>query len=154
MVEPEQAMGGIAEDVRRGDQPQAEQYSGHLLPTLQSNIFQLGKAEHQDADRNRIQDHEATFRIDNFMACLRGKPWRQHDQHAKQHAAPVFPCSMRVEETKVRHCKPPLKRGIRQRLASMTLRLSSDLSCRIGAVCLYKKWVSHCRLQDPFNAIL
>src|SRR5216684_5700005 len=154
MVESEQAIAGIAEDVGRGDQPQAEHDCGHLLPTLQRNILQLCKAEHQDADRNRIQDHEAAFRIDNFMACLRGKPWRQHDQHAKQHAAPVFPCSMSAEKTKVRHCKPPLKRGIRQRLASMTLRLSNDLSGRIGGVCLCKKWERHCRLQDPLHAIL
>ena len=59
----------------------------------------LGEAEYQDADRKRIQDHEAAFRIDKFMACLGGKPRRQHDQHAKQHAAPVFPCSMSAEET-------------------------------------------------------
>src|SRR4030088_417789 len=79
-----------------------------------------------------MQDHEAALRIDKLMACLRGKPRRQRNQHAKQHAAPVFPCSMSAEKTKVRHCKPPLKRGIRQRLASMTLRLSNDLSGRIG----------------------
>src|SRR5882724_6827468 len=50
------------------------------------------------------------------MRGLERKPWRYHDQHAKQHAEPVFPRSMRTEETKVRHCRPPLKkRGIRQR---------------------------------------
>jgi hypothetical protein len=33
-----------------------------------------------------------------------------YDQHAKQHAEPVFPWSMSTEEAKVRHSKPPLKR--------------------------------------------
>src|ERR1700737_3451887 len=126
MPESEHALAGIAEDVERGDQPQAEHDSGHLLPTLQRDILQLGKAEHQHADRKRIQDHEAAFRIDNLMAGLRRKPWRQDDQKAKQHAAPIFPRSMSAEKTKVRHCKPPLKRGIRQRLASMTLRLLNE----------------------------
>src|SRR5258708_24913495 len=136
MPESEQAVTGIAEHVRRGDQPQPDHDFGHLLPTLQRHILQLGEAEYEDADRKRIQDHEAAFRIDKFTACLDGKPRRQHDQHAKQHAAPVFPCSMSAEKPKVRHCKPPLKRGIRLRLASMTLRLSGDRSGRIGGVCL------------------
>src|ERR1700694_3080876 len=46
---------------------------------------------------------------------------------------------MSAKKPKVRHCKPPLKRGIRQRLASMTLRLSSDLSGRIGAYVYIKR---------------
>src|ERR1700681_3310193 len=154
MPESEQAIAGIAEHVRRGDQPQPERDFGHLLPTLQRHILQLGEAEYEDADRKRIQDHEAAFRIDKFTACLGGKPRRQHDQHAKQHAAPVFPCSMSAEKTKVRHCKPPLKRGIRQRLASMTLRLSADQSGRIGGVCHLKTWGRYRRLQEPLEPIL
>src|SRR5713226_2438185 len=132
MPESEQTIAGIAEDVGRGDQPQSEHDFGHLLPTLQGHILKLGEAEYHHADRKRIQDHQATVRIDKLMALLGREPWRQHDEQAKQHATPVFPCSMGVKKTKVRHCKPPLKRGIRQRLASMTLRLSSDQSGRIG----------------------
>src|SRR3977135_2895239 len=88
------------------------------------------------------------------MACLRGKPRRQRNQHAKQHAAPVFPCSMSAEKPKVRHCRPPLKRGIRQRLASMTLRLSGDQSGRIGGVCQLKTGGTYWRLQEPLEPIL
>src|SRR6266567_1490384 len=135
MPELEQTIAGIAEDVGRGDQPQPEHDFCYLLPALQSHILKLGETEHHDSDRKRIQDHYATVRVDKLMAVLGRKPWRQCDEHAKQHATPVFPCSMSVKKTKVRHCKPPLERGIRQRLASMTLRLSNDQSGRIGGVC-------------------
>src|SRR6266480_146664 len=117
MPELEQTIAGIAEDVGRGDQPQPEHDFCYLLPTLQSHILKLGETEHHDADRKRIQDHYAAVRVDKLMAVLGRKPWRQRDEHAKQHATPVFPCSMSGKKTKVRHCKPPLERGIRQRLA-------------------------------------
>src|ERR1700704_3302055 len=154
MPEPEQAVAGIAEHVRRGDQPQTDQDFGHLLPTLQRHILQLGEAEYEDADRKRIQDHEAAFRIDKFTAFLGGETRRQHNQNPKPQAAPVFPCSMSAEKPKVRHCRPPLKRGIRQRLASMTLRLSGDQSGRIGGVCHLKTWGTYWRLQEPLEPIL
>src|SRR6266436_8415825 len=109
MPESQHAIVGIAEDVGRGDEPQPGHDFGHLLPALQRDIFELGKPKDQNADRKRIQDHIAAFGIDDLMARRAGKPWRQHDQHAKQHAAPVFPCSVGSERTKVPHGKPPLK---------------------------------------------
>ena len=110
MPEPQHAVAGIAEDVGRRDQPHAERDFGHLLPALQCNIFKLRQAEHQDADSERIEDNETALRIDDLAVRLHGKPWRQHDQHAKQHAEPVLPCPMSFEETKVRHVNLPSKR--------------------------------------------
>src|SRR3954451_12238548 len=75
MPEPKQTVAGIAEDVGRGGQPDAERDLGHLLPALQRNIFKLRKAEYKDADRERIQDDQAAFRVDDFVVRLHGKPW-------------------------------------------------------------------------------
>src|SRR6266478_6974083 len=153
MPEPEQALTGITEDVRRGDQPQPNEDFGHFFPTLQCHILKLGEAEYDDADRERVQNHVTAVCVGKPMAAVCGEPWREYDQHAKQHAEPVFPCSMSVEKPKVRHRKPPLNRGIRLRLASMTLRLSGDQSGRIGGVCHLKTWGRYWLLQEPFEAI-
>src|SRR5262249_39932694 len=121
-----------AEDRGRSDQPKPEQDLGTLLPALQRSIFELSKAKHEDADSERIEDHKAALALDHVMVRLVREPWRYDDQKAKQHAEPVFPCSMGTQKSKVRHCRPPCKRGIRQRPAGITLRCSGDRSGRIG----------------------
>src|ERR1700694_3437351 len=107
MVESEHAVAVVAEYVGRGDQPQPDQDSGYLFPAPQRHIFKLGQAKYDHADHKRIQNHVAAVAINTLMACLAGKPWRHHDQHAKQHAKPVFPCSMSIGKPKIRHRKPP-----------------------------------------------
>src|SRR5882724_4006586 len=117
MPEPEQALAGITEDVRRGDQPQPNEDFGYFFPTLQCHILKLGETEYDYADGERVQNHVTAGGVGKPMATFPGKPWRQHDQQAKHHAEPIYPRSMRVEKPKVRHRKPPLNRGIRLRQA-------------------------------------
>src|SRR5882724_2863022 len=115
---------GVAEDERRGDQPEAKRDGPHLLPALQCDIFELGQTEDQHADHERIEDHGAAFGVHHVVAGER-KPRRYHDQHAKQHAEPVFPRAMLAEETKARHCRPPLEKRHTSAAAITAFSISS-----------------------------
>src|SRR5689334_3805212 len=101
MDESEHASAGITKEKWRGDQPQAENDRGHLLPALQRDILKLGNAKYQDANRHRVNDHGAGGPPGILITVLRRKPGRQRNQDAKRHAKPVFPRAMRTEKARV-----------------------------------------------------
>jgi hypothetical protein len=59
---------------------------------LQADVFKLRKNEHNRANQNRIPN-------DSLIALLVGEPRRESDQHANQHADPIFPRAMSLEES-------------------------------------------------------
>src|ERR1700757_2475875 len=59
MVEAEQAAAVIAEHKGREDQPEPDDDACDLLPALQRDIFELGEAEHDDADHHGVEDDNA-----------------------------------------------------------------------------------------------
>jgi len=59
---------------------------------LQADVFELRKNEHERADQNRIP-------YDGLIDLLLGEPRREPDQHANQHADPIFPRAMNLEES-------------------------------------------------------
>ena len=91
MPVPKRASFRVTKDEWRRNQPYPECDLAGFLPALQADVFELRKSEHKRADQNRIPH-------DGLIALLLGEPGRKPDQHANQHAGPIFPRAMDCEE--------------------------------------------------------
>ena len=95
--EAQATAGRVIKDVRRCDQPEAEQELRGFFLALQHYVFEFGDEENQYADRHRIPHRDATD------VSVTGRPRRQRNGKAEQHSEPVFPGSMSVEKTGDEH---------------------------------------------------